>query len=102
MAALDSKDVFKINLFTVREFAEAMGISDTACYNAIASNLVDHTTIGDKKFICDTTFTTQYKPNESPRRKPAKKAAKVKKHTRKHPVTVQFDVPSGTSGILSI
>ena len=78
MPQLQNKDVLKVELFTVGEFATAQNVSHTAAYSAIKANLVDSFVIGSKVFICNTTLTRQYKPNESPRRKKATKSKKRK------------------------
>lgn len=78
MAQLQNKDVLKVELFTVGEFAKAQGVSNTAAYAAIKANLVDSFVIGSKLFICNTNLTRQYKPNESPRRKKVAKSKKRK------------------------
>lgn len=65
---LTDKQVLKIEVQSVKDFAAALNVSKSAVYTACTGNRIDYCLVAGHMLIALTTATKAYKPNESPKR----------------------------------
>lgn len=74
MARLETHEVLRKEVQTVKSFADSLAVSSSAVYYAIREFKVDFCVIEGTTYIVMTPFTRQYTPNKYPGKvKPAKK-----------------------------